>query len=352
MPLVDLTGNFQSNTQVICAYGGHIMQLAYVIDDIIKRTHPRGLETYLQKKTTNDDEEYFQRANNLAELVLENHLMPFFMQYLKDMKVEYIEIMVHPLVTAFIEKTEATLEDLSGLSDEDLGKFKELFTKNRVSAAHKTGGKGLDMLFDFMIDILAKRVPIENVNVKVDQIFGKVKLIDMPEGLYHEDTVETVTKENEDGTKTEEKVEHKQNTDETAVIVIRVPQIEKEEEIQIQVSGRENEDGEPEMKTEMVKRFVDEDQQDKVLSICNREVPGHNKNYFVVTEYAGKAYREDFIDYIARNFPEFFEENDELAVLKENANAAAKADTDKFIKKTTNEYEFPCMVFPVNAPDL
>lgn len=106
------------------------------------------------------------------------------------------------------------------------------------------------------------------------------------------------------------------------------------------------------MKTEQVKRFVDEDQQDKVLSICNREVPGHTKNYFIVTEYAGKAYREDFIDYIAKHYPEFFEDNDDLATLKDCVNKRAKDDTEKFIKKTTNEYEFPCMVFPVNAPDL
>lgn len=80
---------------------------------------------------------------------------------------------------------------------------------NRVSASHKNAGKSMDMLYDFLVDILAKRVPIENVAVKVDQINGKVKLIEMPEGMYHEDTVEIVTKENEDGTKTEEKIEHK-----------------------------------------------------------------------------------------------------------------------------------------------
>ena len=244
-PLVDITGNFQSNYHVIGAYGGHMMQLAYVVEDIIKRYHPKGLETYLQKKVTQDDEEYFARANNLAELVLEAHLMPFIMSYLKDMKTECIEVMVHPKISAFMDTTEANLEDLSSLTDDQVTKFKELFKENRVSTAHKNAGKSMDMLYDFLVDILAKRVPVENVAVKVDQINGKVKLIEMPEGLYHEDTVEIITKENEDGTKTEEKVEHKQNTEEAAVIVLRVPQIEKEEEIQIQVSGKENEDGEP-----------------------------------------------------------------------------------------------------------
>ena len=72
----------------------------------------------------------------------------------------------------------------------------------------------------------------------------------------------------------------------------------------------------------------------------------------MVTEYAGKAYREDFLDYISKHFPEFFEDNDDLQAIKDSVNKMAKDDTDRFIKKTTNEYEFPSMVFPVNAPDL
>lgn len=205
---MDITGNFQNNTPVICAYGGHIMQLYYIITDIEKR-YPKGLTTYYEKKRDQDDEDYFLRPNNLRELIVENHLMPFIMQYLKDMKTECVEIMVHPKISAFIEQKESNLEDLSGLSDEDLQEFKKIFLANRVSKAHRGAGKAMDILYDFFIDILAKRVPIENVSVKVEQIIGKVKLIEMPEGLYHEDYTETVTKENEDGTKVEEKVERK-----------------------------------------------------------------------------------------------------------------------------------------------
>ena len=136
------------------------------------------------------------------------------------------------------------------------------------------------------------------------------------------------------------------------MLVLSVPQVEKEEEIQIQVSGKEGEDGEPVMKTEMVKRLVDTDQQDKVLSICNRDVPGLEKNYYVITEYAAKAYRDDFLDYIAKHYPEFFEDNEDLEAIRTEVHKVAKADTEKFIKATTNEYEFPCMTFPINAPDL
>ena len=60
-------------------------------------------------------------------------------------------------------------EDLSGLSEDDLLKFKSFFEPNkRVSKFHRSVGKMMDTLFDYLIDILAKRVPIEGVSVKVE----------------------------------------------------------------------------------------------------------------------------------------------------------------------------------------
>ena len=50
-------------------------------------------------------------------------------------------------------------------------------------------------LFDFVIDILCKRVPIETINVKVDQIQSKIVLVDIPEGINMESSEETVTVE-------------------------------------------------------------------------------------------------------------------------------------------------------------
>ena len=60
------------------------------------------------------------------------------------------------------------LNDLSDFSDEDIVKFKELFNATRVSPVHKDAGKNFDNLLEFAVDILAKRVPVENVNVKID----------------------------------------------------------------------------------------------------------------------------------------------------------------------------------------
>ena len=35
-------------------------------------------------------------------------------------------------------------------------------------------------------------------------------------------------------------------------------------------------------------------------------------SYYAINEYAGKLIREDFLDFINKQYPEFFEDNDEL----------------------------------------
>ena len=83
----------------------------------------------------------------------------------------------------------------------------------------------MDALYEYMADIMSKRVPIESANVRVDQITSKIILIDIPEGVYHENYTETVKKPpaEEGGEEIVEKIERKQNTDEKAVILIKVP---------------------------------------------------------------------------------------------------------------------------------
>lgn len=181
------------NSPVVSVFGGHLYQMKYVLDEIVKK-YPNGLKTYREKKVENDDEDYFLRPNNLREVCIESHLMPLFMQYLRDLKCEAIEIMVDNVPANFLKDVNVTLDDLSELNDEDIGKFKELFlNQHRVSPVHdsarfKESGKNFDNLLDFTVDILAKRVPVDGVNVKVEQIHQKIVLCEMPEGMYNKDT--------------------------------------------------------------------------------------------------------------------------------------------------------------------
>ena len=123
----------------------------------------------MQKKLDADDDVYFEKPNNARELLLPEHLMGFLMQYIKDMKNESIDILISRQADTFLRELDCSKEDLSGLSEDDLIKFKGFFeTNKRVSKFHKNVGKMMDTLFDYLIDILAKRVPIEGVSVKVE----------------------------------------------------------------------------------------------------------------------------------------------------------------------------------------
>lgn len=135
----------------------------------------------------NDDEEYFQRPNNARELLYAKHLTPFLMKYIKEMKNESIEIMIHPIVVQFLTDRHCSLEDLSLLSKEDLFKFKELFLAHRVSESHRGLSNQMNELYDILLDIMAKSVPVEDTSIKIEQVMTKIKLMPMPEGVYHED---------------------------------------------------------------------------------------------------------------------------------------------------------------------
>jgi len=157
--LLDIHGNYISNN-FIGTLGGQMMQINYVIEEIANR-YPAGLKDYMQKKIEGTDEEYFSRPNNLRELTVQEHLTVFIMKYIKDMKNECIEILLHPLVFNYLESCNVNEEDLSRLDDEQVLRFKELFMANKVKG-FKNCGKTMESILDIMIDIASKRVPSDN----------------------------------------------------------------------------------------------------------------------------------------------------------------------------------------------
>lgn len=89
----------------------------YIIEEIIKK-YPQGLKNYMQKKVENNDEDYFSRPNNLRELMLSEHLLPFLMMYLKHMTNESIDLFLHPLCVRYLDEIDCPYDDLSGLTGE------------------------------------------------------------------------------------------------------------------------------------------------------------------------------------------------------------------------------------------
>ena len=267
---------------------------------------------------------------------------------------------MHPEMVKALDEKETPFEDLSKMKDDDVQAVKKIFIEKKLSYAHNHCNSLIDTLYEFCIDIISKRVPMDNVNVKVDQIMSKIKFIEIPEGIVPFGYKEKVTVE-KDGAQAEEEQEVKQNTNENAVLILKVPKVEEEYEVKIEITKEEmaqaiKDGGQvPEPKTEIKTKLVDTDQENKALSVPCRDVPGLKagcNQFYLINTYAGKEYREDFIEFINKTYPEFFDENEDLSGIKEDAHAAAQEDIDKFIKDTCGEYEMPCLEFEVNAFDI
>lgn len=128
----------------------------------------------------------------------------------------------------------------------------------------------MDGIFDIMIDIAAKRTPPES-SVKSDQIRDKVRFVPYPEGVVEEDYEDEVPKAGgEEGAEPiMEKVKYEKNVEFKAMMFLKVPQREQEEEIPMEVNSKDGDDAE-EGAVQTVIRMVDEDQNGKALAIIGR----------------------------------------------------------------------------------
>ena len=84
--------------------------------------------------------------------------MPFLMHYLKEMRNETIDILVHPRVDQWCRDNDVDLDNLGSIDDEKLLTFRELVKDNRTRNLRGLG-KTMDSIFDNLIDIAARRVP-------------------------------------------------------------------------------------------------------------------------------------------------------------------------------------------------
>lgn len=195
------------------------------------------MKNYTEKRIQGDDPDYFQRPNNPSELLTQEHFMPFLMQYIKDMKNECIEILIHPLVSAYLEECECSLEDLSTLDDDQFETFKDLHKKHIMAKSHRERGKEMDNLYDKLFDVLAKKVPTDNVTVKIDQIHEKVRLVKMPDDIVEEDYDQKIVNKDEPPKEGEEPqvISRKKNVNEAAVVIIKPGQVQEEEEVNLEI---------------------------------------------------------------------------------------------------------------------
>ena len=74
-------------------------------------------------------------------------------------------------------------------------------------------------------------------------------------------------------------------------------------------------------RTQTVIKMVEQDQKDKALAVKGRDIGGMpGQSILVINRYAARAYREEFLEYINRTYPEFFDENDDLESINQSIN--------------------------------
>ena len=135
------------------------------------------------------------------------------------------------------------------------------------------------MLYDLLIDIMAHKQVTESTHVKMEIVQNKVKFVPLPD-----DIVEEAYEEEIDG----EVIKQDRNTEHNALLYIKVGQYEVEEEIPIEVTSKDDKpvemdagmdmegmDGEGD--TQIISKWVDEDQQGKALSIQGTDIPNLQK---------------------------------------------------------------------------
>jgi hypothetical protein len=220
---------FLTNEKYIGAVGGQLQQVYYVIEEIFSK-YPNDLKTYMEKQLEANDTSYFEKPNNLRELMQPEHLNALLMQYLKQMKNESFDLFLHPICQRFLDERETSYDDLTTLSEEDFVEFVTIFKGNKSRSHRQLREATVDGLLEFLLKVLAKQEISEKTKIKLDQIQGKVRLVPLPEGRIEEDFVETFEIDGEDGAAKEETVERAANVKHNSVVYIKVGQCELEDE--------------------------------------------------------------------------------------------------------------------------
>lgn len=149
------------------------------------------------------------------------HLYPLLMLYMKNMQNEAIELYLHPLCAKFLQARECSYDDLSSLNEDEFAEFKMLFKKHK-SKSHRMCSDQIEVLYDFLLDLLAHKPLNVTSTVKQELLQNKVRLVPPPEDITDEAYEEEVEQENDEGEVITSTVEHKVNTTHSSIVYIKV----------------------------------------------------------------------------------------------------------------------------------
>jgi len=253
-----------------------------------------------------------KQPRNPRELLLEQHFLPWFATTLKELKCDHLTLFIHPRFEAVIQslkvpKNSHDQPDFTRLNMEQYLQFRNAFIEERmfndVFRANK-GNRAMDLILTGLCLIICNRLPKGVVPFRTETLNQKIRFVFTPKGLEiaNRTVVEKVpvTAENPTG---EHHVLIEKNTNERALVRILVPKRamtlsetnrEKEEDDERdEAKDGEDNDKSPTLTRVNSEKFVDLDQEDKVLPISNRINVPNSSPYMVLVmnTFAAKTHR-------------------------------------------------------------
>ena len=77
---------------------------------------------------------------------------------------------MHPVAQKFLDDNECSYDDLSTLTEEQYAEFKKMFLGQKPESHRNLNEKWIDLLYNFLLDVLAKKQVNEKSPIKVEQI--------------------------------------------------------------------------------------------------------------------------------------------------------------------------------------
>ena len=192
------------------------------------------LNNYYQKKQEDPKAEEVQKANNPRELLLEQFFVPFMLNYLKELKCEYLQFMIPPKLQQIIDQLKIgkypnqDVYDFTKLNDQDYYAFRYAFVEEKLFYQHynkNDNQRAIESILNVFCLVLCGRVPKGVVPYKCEQLIPKIKLTSIPKGVEVEKRIVIEKEPPSEGFPEGREVETviEPNTNEKAVVRILVP---------------------------------------------------------------------------------------------------------------------------------
>lgn len=167
--LYDMHGCYEKSKPNLTGFGGKIMQIYYCVSAILAVSEEEIMEHYIRAQA-DPENELLKKAHSPRELLLERYFLPFMCNFIKEMKADYIPILIPPQLQAEIDafglpKSGAAATappDLSKMTFEQYIVFRYHFVDKMLdsnSLKSADNRKALELILESLCMIVTRRVP-------------------------------------------------------------------------------------------------------------------------------------------------------------------------------------------------